>query len=118
MAAAVNKGATGKVKHHPVESLFIENDNEIAQEVKSTVKKLVAIDMVTMGQEVLDQISRKTLQIVQTGVRSVVCKAVEQVMLDVLRKNVIRETLDAQTAKYFDTDAAAEWLSKRLFISS
>lgn len=39
-------------------------------------------------------------------------------MLVMLRKDVIEETLDAQIAKRFDTDAASKRLSKRLLTSS
>lgn len=39
-------------------------------------------------------------------------------MSDLLRTDVIRETLDARIAKYLDTNAAAEQVSKRLPTSS
>lgn len=39
-------------------------------------------------------------------------------MLDLMRKEVMQETLDAHVAKLFGTGAAADWLSKRLWTRS
>lgn len=39
-------------------------------------------------------------------------------MLELPLKNVVGETLDTHIAKFFDSDAATEGLSKRLLISS
>lgn len=54
----------------------------------------------------------------QTDIRSVFDSVVEQVMWDLKPKDVIGETLDAHIANFFDTNAAAEGLSKRLLASS
>lgn len=43
---------------------------------------------------------------------------VEQIMLYLIRMDVIGDTLDAHEAKLFDTDAAADKLSQRLLTSN
>lgn len=54
----------------------------------------------------------------QSGIRSVLYNVMEQEILDLLRKKVIGETLNAGIAKFFDTDAAPVRLSKKLLTSS
>lgn len=54
----------------------------------------------------------------QSGIRSVVYDVDEQLMLDLLRKDVIGEKLDRHIAKFFDTEAATDGLSKKLMTSS
>lgn len=49
--------------------------------------------------------------------RSGVYNIIEQAMLDLPRKDVIEEMIDAQLAKVFDTDAGNEGFSKRLLTS-
>lgn len=68
-----------------------------------------------MDEEAQDEDLRKTMLKAQSGVRSVVYTVVEQVMLDLLRNDIIGETLDARVAKFFDTNEAAEGLSKSQF---
>lgn len=65
-----------------------------------------------------DDILRTSFYKAQSGIRTVVYKAAEQVMLDVLRKDVIGKKLDAHIAKFLDTNAAPKCLSKRLLASS
>lgn len=66
----------------------------------------------------LDGPLRPTYHITQSVIRLVVYNVAELVMWDQLRKDVIRETLDATTAKPFDTDTAVDRLSKKLLTSS
>lgn len=44
----------------------------------------------------------------KSGIQSVAFNVVEQVMLDLLRKDVIGEALEAHIVKFFNTVAAAE----------
>lgn len=74
--------------------------------------------METVVEGALDDVLRRTLYDAQSGVWSVVYKVPDQVTLDLLRKDVIRETPGAHIANYFDTDAAAEGLSKRMLTAS
>lgn len=60
--------------------------------------------------ELLDDILSIFSHSVQSGLRSFAYNAVEQVMLDLLHKDVNGKSLDAQAAKYFDTNSAAEGL--------
>lgn len=53
----------------------------------------------------------------QSGIRCFVYNGAEQAMLDLLHKEVIRESLDAHKEKLFDTNVAANRLSQRLLIS-
>lgn len=71
-----------------------------------------------MVEKVLAEVLRKTFHNTQNGVRSEGHNFVEQVMLDLLLKHVIRETLFAHIAKFVDTDEASEGLSKRELTSS
>lgn len=69
-------------------------------------------------EELLDDIFWKSLHNAQSGTRSVVYNFVDRAMLDLLRKDIIGETLDARIAKIFDTKAAADKFSKKLFTST
>lgn len=62
--------------------------------------------MATKCKEVLDDLLHKTLHSSQNGVRYVVYNVAEQVMLDVLHKDVMGETLDAYIAKFLDAHEA------------
>lgn len=67
-----------------------------------------------MIKEWLNNILRTSFHNAQSSIRSVVYNVFEPAMLNLLGQDVIDETLDAQIAKFFDTDAATEGLSKRL----
>lgn len=71
-------------------------------------------ELVTMVEEPLDDILRTLFLNVQSGIRSVVSSGIEQVMLDLLSKDVIGETLDAHIMENAEQDAVAEVLAKRL----
>lgn len=71
-----------------------------------------------MVKEALDDVLRKMLHNTQRGVQSIIYNFVEQVVLDLLLKDVIGKSLNAHTLKSFDTDASAEGLRKRLLTSS
>lgn len=61
-----------------------------------------------MAEESSDDILRTSFHNFQSGFQSVVCKVVGQVMLNLLRKDVIEKTWDAHTSKLFNIYAAAE----------
>lgn len=79
------------------------------------MKLHVADVLVTLVEESSDDLLRMSYHNTQCWTRSVLYKAVEQVMLDLLHNDVIGETLQSHIAKFFDTDAAANLLSKKLF---
>lgn len=60
-----------------------------------------------MVEESLDDNLRTSFQNAQSGIRSLVYNVVEQVVLDMQRKDAIGETVYIQIAKFFDSDAAA-----------
>lgn len=95
-----------------------KNEDVMAQEGKSAVKELVASEIASMVGEALNDVLLKTSHNAERCVRSIVYNTVEQVMLDLLSKDFIGETLDAHTAKYLNTNEAAEGLSKRLLTSN
>lgn len=68
--------------------------------------------------EALDDVLCKTLHNTQSGVRYAVYTVVEQVMLDLLRKDVIGGKSDTHSAKFFDMDQAIKRFSKRLGTST
>lgn len=59
-------------------------------------------------EEALDKALRKTLHIGQSSLQSVVYIVLEQVMVDMFRKDSIGEALDARIAKLFDTNEAVQ----------
>lgn len=74
--------------------------------------------MGTIVEEVLDDVLCKKFHNVQSGVRSVLYIVVDQVILDLLCKDVIEETLDLDIAKLFYTDEAAEGLTSKMLLTS
>lgn len=71
-----------------------------------------------MVEEALDLILHHTVCNAQNGVQSVLYNVVEWIKLDLRRKDVVREALGSHIAKYSNTDAAANGLSKMLLTSS
>lgn len=71
-----------------------------------------------MFDDFMDKILRTLIHNGQSDTRSIVYNAVEQVMLDMLCKEVIGERLDKHKAKLFDTDTEAQGLSNRLLTLS
>lgn len=94
------------------------NEHVIARELKSAVKDLVANELWETIEESLNDILRKLLHNPQSGIHSGVYNVVDEVMLNLLHKDVILDTLDGHVAKIFDTEAAADRLSKRFLTSS
>lgn len=90
----------------------------ITREVKYAVKQLVTTKLSTMVEESLDDIMRTSLRNAQTSILSVVYNVVEKVILELVRNNVIRETLGTQPVKFIETDAVSEGLLKMLLASS
>lgn len=64
--------------------------------------------MAIMVKKALDDALRKKLHNAQSGVRSVVYTVVEKVMVNLLRKDINEDTVEAYIQSYFDTNTAAE----------
>lgn len=73
---------------------------------------LIAIELKTMVRELLSDRRQTSLYSTQSGLRSVVYNAVEHVMLHLLWKEVIDETLTAHIASFFNSYVADDKLSK------
>lgn len=87
------------------ESRHIENRHKnegdvITRDVKSAIKELVMNELLKMAEEPLDDIQKKSLHDAQSGIQWVVHCVVEQVMLVLLRKELIEETLEAHKVKF------------------
>lgn len=82
------------------------------------MKYLVTEKLMALVQESLDDILRPSYNNARSEIRLVVNNVLEQVRLDLLRKAVLCEMLDAYIAKFIDTDAAADRLWKKLLTSS
>lgn len=65
----------------------------------------------------LESIMRTLFHHVQSCIRSVIYNVFEQIILGLLCKEVIGETLEARREKLLDTDASADRFSKRLLTS-
>lgn len=92
-------------------------DRRIGDEAKDGVKKLVTEEIKTLVAESLDTILRNSYNKAWSGIRSVEYNVRKQLLLDSLREEVIAETLEPHVRKYFDNDAAADRLSKKLLTS-
>lgn len=87
----------------------------MAWEVKAVVEESVANGIVTIVKEVQDDVLCKRLHTSQSDVWYIIYNFFEQETLYVLYKNVLWQMLDANIAKFFDTEEATEGLSKKLF---
>lgn len=96
----MNEDAPCEVDNRPIEIGNNDNIDVITEEGKSAVMELVAGEMARMVEEVLHGFLRKTLHDAQSRVQSVLYNFVEQMMLDLLCKDFIGETLNEHTAKY------------------
>lgn len=81
----------------------------IAEKVRFAVKRYAPTDLSTMIEESLDGTQRTSLHNVQSGIQSVVYNVFEHVMVGLLSKYLIGETLNNPIAMFFDTNAAGEW---------
>lgn len=70
-----------------------------------------------MVEESLDDLLQTSLHNARTNIRPIVYNVVNHIMLELLGKHVIGETLDAHVAKYFYTNAGADGVSKILLTS-
>lgn len=118
VAAAADKEAPSKVEYRHIRIRRSVDGGVTEREVKSAIKQLVRIEMVTIVEEALGEALRRTVYKAQSGVRSVVYTVIQHVILDLLRKRVIEKNLDTHIAKYSYKDAAAEGWSERLLTSS
>lgn len=71
-----------------------------------------------MVREMSEGIPRTSFHNARNRIHSVVYNVVEQVMLDLTRKDVHGGMLDAHVARFFDTDAVTEVILNRLLASS
>lgn len=93
-------------------------DRRIGDEAKEAVKQLVSEEITTLVEETWEDIIRTSYHDTQSVIGSVLYNVVVQVILDLLPKEVISETLEAYLVRFFDTYAAAYRLSKKLLASS
>lgn len=101
-----------KIRH--IENGHANEEEKITLKVKYTVVEMIADKVSTIVRESLDNILKTSSHNAKIAFRSVLYNLVEQVMLNSLHMHVIEEELDAYSAKYFNTDAADENLSKYL----
>lgn len=101
-----------KVDHRAFESRRNENDNLIAREVRSAVKELITNELTTIVEESLEDMLQALLHNAQSGIPSISYNVSEQVMVDLIRKQFIPDTMNAHVANYFNMDVAADKLSK------
>lgn len=78
----------------------------IAREFRSAVKEMVTKELLSTVGESLNDFIGTSFYNTQSIIWSVIYNVVEQVVLDLLRKNVIAETIDLHIAKILDSDGA------------
>lgn len=83
-------------------------ERHIDEEAKGAMKQLGGEEIATLVKELWDSIIRALNHNAQSGIRSVVNIVVKHVMLDVLGKEVIRETLHAHISKLLHTNAVSD----------
>lgn len=114
VAATANEEEAGEVDHHLIEIRRNRNNDVTTQQVMSAVNELVIEEMVTTIKTALDDVLRKILSNSQSGVQSIVYNFVWQVMLSLLRRDVIGKRLESHIAKSLHMDEAVRGLSKGL----
>lgn len=82
--------------------------------MKAAITQLVTQELAAVLKQSLDDILHQSYYNDQRGVRLVLYTIGQQVMLDLMRKEIIGEDLDAHISKFFNTDAAAGRLLKNL----
>lgn len=108
VTATANEEAPVETGSCHTENPHKENEDDTGPEVKSAVKELVANENRTMGKKALNGVLCKMLHEAQSDLLSVVYNFLEQVILYLLRRDVIVETLDALFANVFDTYETGE----------
>lgn len=116
VVSAVHYQPTIELENRLTESMHTTEENVIYKIVKSAVEDRAANKWSPLIDELLDDILRKLIHNGQSRIPSVVYNVDEQMMLDVLVKNVMGDTWDAHIAKFFHTNAAVDKLSQRLLI--
>lgn len=86
---------------HLTENRSKGNEYVITREVESALKELVSNKRSRIVEEAMSNALCKMFNKEQSGFQSVVYSFVGQVMLDLLRKGVIEETLDARKSTFF-----------------
>lgn len=82
----------------------------MALEPNAAVKEMVTNELSTIIEESLHDILKWSIHTEQRQIQSVVYSIVWQVMLDLVRKDIPGQKLDAHIANHFDHYAAAEGL--------
>lgn len=102
--AAAKEEAPIRQESNQLENSRTNEEEVIAREVKSALKDLVSTKLATIVEGLLDIILGKLSNSAQNGIRSVFYNVMEQFMLELLRKDVIEEMLDAHLGKFLDTE--------------
>lgn len=77
-------------------------------------RSFVAFELSTKVEEFPEDILCTSIYIVRGAIRTVVHEDVEEVTLDLLSENVIREPLEAHVVKFLKMDVATNSLKNRL----
>lgn len=93
-------------------------ERDIGDKVKAPVNQLVAKEVVTLVEKWLDDILSPSYHNTQSGIRSLVYCVTDQVMLNLLQRDVVLENLNTHIEKCFATGAASHGISKKLFTTS
>lgn len=117
MAKVVHGELRVEVKNWLVERHCTDED-VIAIKMMSSLKELVTKEWMMLTEESLPHILRKSFYNARSGFRSDVKFLGEQVMMDLLRKDVTGKTLGSDIAEYLDNDAETDRRSKKFLTSS
>lgn len=118
MADEANDDPNAQLHEHCMVSRSANDKNMISREVISTQKDLVTKELSIMIEKSLHDILPKLVHNAQSINPSVLYNVVDQVGLELLCKSSSEIQLDAHIAKFFDTRADADRMSKSLYTSS
>lgn len=119
--------AQGIVPQEQVEDVTVDprknveacpEERRIGEKLKVFLNQMVVKELRMLVEESLYDILRPMYHNTQNGFRSVLYSLSEHVMLDLLRKDSIGENVNALIAKFSDTDADTDRLSKKFLTST
>lgn len=97
-AGSANEEVPAEKDSRQIENCCTNEEDVIAQKVKSAVTELATNELSSMFEELQDNTLRTLFHNAQRGMRQVVYDVVEQLILDLVRKDVIEEKLNAHLA--------------------
>lgn len=101
-----------RVKDHQCKD-DLSQPGYFGEEAKAVVQKSVTNKFLNLAEGTLDDILCTSYHKAQSCTWSVIDNPVEQVMLNLLRKDVIAQTVSSHIARFFGAEAGSDCVSKK-----